>query len=36
MSQGFAPPVSFVALYLRVPFAWRFIGKQFLVIATKP
>ena len=36
MSQGFAPPVALVALYLRVPFAWRFVGKQFLVIATRP
>lgn len=36
MSQGFSPPVSFVSLYLRLPFLWRFFGKQFLVIARKP
>ena len=35
MSQGFAPPVALVAAYLRVPFLWRFFGKQFLVIARK-
>jgi SAM-dependent methyltransferase len=27
---------SFVALYLAVPFAWRILGKQFLVVARKP
>jgi SAM-dependent methyltransferase len=36
MSQGFAPPVAFVAAYLRLPFVWRFFGRQFLVIARKP
>jgi hypothetical protein len=25
-----------VALYLKVPIAWRFLGKQFLVVARKP
>lgn len=29
-------PVFFVALYLRMPFAWRFFGRQFLVIASTP
>ena len=36
MSQGFAPPVVFVALYVRLQFLWRFFGKQFLVIAKNP
>ena len=35
MSQGFTPPVGFMSVYLRVPFLWRFFGKQFLVIARK-
>jgi SAM-dependent methyltransferase len=35
MSQGFAPPVVFLALYLRVPLLWRVFGNQFLVIARK-
>jgi ubiquinone/menaquinone biosynthesis C-methylase UbiE len=36
MSQGFTPPLSFLRLYLKMPFAWRFFGKQFLVIMRKP
>lgn len=36
MSQGFTPPLAFIALYLRLPFLWRIFGKQFLVIARKP
>jgi SAM-dependent methyltransferase len=36
MSQGFTPPVALVRLYLRLPWTWRFFGKQFLVIARKP
>jgi len=36
MSQGFAPPVALVAVYLRLHFLWRFFGRQFLVIARKP
>jgi SAM-dependent methyltransferase len=36
MSQGFAPPVFMMQLYLRLPFLWRFFGKQFLVILRKP
>jgi hypothetical protein len=28
--------VTLVRLYLRLPWAWRFFGKQFLVIARKP
>jgi SAM-dependent methyltransferase len=29
-------PMTFVSLYVRLPFLWRFFGKQFLVIACKP
>ena len=36
MSEGRQYPPSFVGLYLRVPVAWRVLGKQFLVVATKP
>jgi SAM-dependent methyltransferase len=36
MSQGFTPPLAFIALYLKLPFLWRILGKQFLVIARKP
>jgi len=28
-------PVAFIRLYLALPFAWRFFGKQFLVVAEK-
>ena len=35
MSQGFTPPVGFVALYIRLPFLWRVLGKQFLLVARK-
>jgi SAM-dependent methyltransferase len=35
MSQGFAPPVAFIAVYLRVPLLWRLFGRQFLIVATK-
>lgn len=36
MSLGMTPPVACVALYLKMPFMWRFFGKQFLVVARKP
>jgi SAM-dependent methyltransferase len=36
MSGGKNPPLIAVRLYLKLPFAWRFFGKQFLVIAEKP
>jgi SAM-dependent methyltransferase len=36
MSQGFAPPTVFLSLYLKLPFVWRFAGRQFLVIAARP
>jgi len=35
MSQGFSPPVRFLSLYLRLPFLWPVLGKQFLIIARK-
>jgi len=35
MSQGFTPPLGFVALYIRLPFLWRVLGKQFLLVARK-
>jgi SAM-dependent methyltransferase len=36
MSQGSTPPMAFLKLYLKLPFAWKFFGKQFLVVAKKP
>ena len=36
MSQGFAPPLFFLQVYLRIPMLWRFFGRQFLVIGRKP
>lgn len=36
MSGGSNPPLFAVRLYLKLPFVWRFFGKQFLVIAEKP
>jgi SAM-dependent methyltransferase len=36
MSTGRTWPVAFLKLYLRLPLAWRFFGKQFLVIGRKP
>jgi SAM-dependent methyltransferase len=35
MSHGWNPPQMAVRLYLRMRFAWKFFGKQFLVIASK-
>ena len=35
MSQRFTPPAGFVSLYLRLPFLWRLLGKQFLLVARK-
>jgi len=32
MSQGRHPPVAMLRLYLRLPWAWRWFGKQFLVV----
>jgi len=36
MSQGATPPLWMVRLYCRLPFVWRFIGKQFVVVMRKP
>jgi len=36
MSGGKNPPLIAVKCYLKLPFAWRFFGKQFLVVAEKP
>ena len=35
MSGGRNPPIAGVKLYLQMRFAWRFFGKQFLVVARK-
>jgi SAM-dependent methyltransferase len=35
MTIGANPPTFLVALYLKMPFLWRFFGKQFLVIGRK-
>ena len=35
MSQGSQPPLWMLRAYLRLPQAWRFFGKQFLVVAVK-
>jgi SAM-dependent methyltransferase len=36
MSHGRNAPLWMVRIYLALPLAWRFFGKQFLVIARKP
>jgi SAM-dependent methyltransferase len=36
MAQGPQYPLLFLRLYLRLPLAWRLLGKQFLVIAQAP
>lgn len=35
MSTGSNPPLFVVKLYLRLPFLWRFFGKQFLIVGIK-
>jgi hypothetical protein len=35
MTTGVTPPVFFLRLYLKLPFFWQFVGKQFLVIGRK-
>ncbi len=35
MSDGNNPPLWMVKLYLRIKLAWKILGKQFLVVATK-
>ena len=29
-------PVALMKLYLQIPFAWKWFGRQFVVIAAKP
>lgn len=36
MATGLQPPLWTVWLYLKLPFLWRWFGKQFLLIAVKP
>ncbi len=36
MNSGMPTPDIFIRAYLRLRFAWRILGKQFLVIAEKP
>lgn len=36
MANGNQPPLWCVSLYLVMPWTWRFVGKQFLVVAKKP
>jgi ubiquinone/menaquinone biosynthesis C-methylase UbiE len=36
MSDGKKPPLFALNLYLKIPFAWKFFGKQFFVFAEKP
>lgn len=36
MSNGKKPPLIAIKLYLKLRFAWKFFGKQFLVVAEKP
>jgi SAM-dependent methyltransferase len=35
MSDSKQSPIFLVHLYLKLPFVWRFFGKQFLIVATK-
>jgi len=36
MSGRARPPAALIRMYLRMPVAWRLIGRQFLVVARKP
>ncbi|MEO7934286.1 MAG: class I SAM-dependent methyltransferase [Chthoniobacterales bacterium] len=36
MARGWQPPLAFVALFLKLPFLWKWFGRQFLVVARKP
>lgn len=36
MSNGLRPPPVFVDFYLRLPWIWPLLGRQFLIIAQKP
>ena len=35
MSEGKPPPLFLIKYYLKIPFAWQFFGKQFLITAKK-
>jgi SAM-dependent methyltransferase len=35
MSEGFQPPIAALRLYLHLPFIWRLVGRQFLIVAIK-
>lgn len=35
MSGGITPPLIFLKVYLHLPFVWRLVGKQFLVVGKK-
>lgn len=35
MSDSCRPPLMFVLLYLKLPFLWKLLGKQFLIVAKK-
>jgi SAM-dependent methyltransferase len=36
MTHGIQYPIYFLKLYLKIPLAWRFWGKQFFLVAQKP
>jgi hypothetical protein len=36
MSDGRRYPLALLRAYLRLPLAWRFLGKQFLVVGVRP
>ncbi|MGC9506087.1 class I SAM-dependent methyltransferase [Baaleninema sp.] len=36
MANGKQPPLWTVSVYISLPLAWKFLGKQFLVVARKP
>lgn len=36
MSDGLRPPIFVLRIYLKMRAAWRFFGRQFLVVAEKP
>jgi SAM-dependent methyltransferase len=35
MCHGKRPPATFLRTYLKIPLLWRFVGKQFLIVARK-
>ena len=35
MSDGKQPPIALLRAYLRMPFAWRILGRQFLLVARR-